>query len=160
MVELTHFLRSQDIFLDVPAPNKAAVLSYAAKVLGDSLPAGAIEALLTAREQVASTGVGEGVAIPHASTALITAPRVALLRMARPVAFEAVDDLPVQLVFAVLAPADAQALHLRLLARVARLVRSREVRSALLAASTSQEAYGVILEATGTTPQSKRREFG
>ncbi len=159
MVELTRFLRSQDIFLDVPAPDKAAVLGHAANVLGDALPAGAIEALLVAREKVASTGVGEGVAIPHASTTLITAPRVALLRMARPVPFDAVDDLPVALVFAVLAPADAQALHLRLLARVARLVRSPEVRSALLAAKTSQEAYGVILEATGTPPRPERTEL-
>ncbi len=143
-MELTHFLKVEDIQLDVEVRDKAAVLHAAAELLSGELSADTIESLLVARERVASTGVGEGIAVPHASPSELTAPRIALLRTLTPVPFDAVDDLPVQLVIVVLAPAGSQAVHLRLLARIARLVRSRAVRLALLAAQSPEAVLAIV----------------
>lgn len=147
MVLLTTYLRPTSVVLDVVAADKAAVLQSAATCLAAAEPAldvDQVATLLAARERVASTGVGEGIAIPHACSAAIDVPRLSVLRMVDPVDFDAVDGKPVNLIVAVLAPPHAQALHLRLLARVARMVRSPATREALLAAQSSEEAYSVI----------------
>lgn len=147
MVHLTTYLSPARIHLDVPGADKHELLRTVAECLAptvDGLDAGQIASLLLARERLASTGVGDGVAIPHASTPELKEPCVALLRPARPVPFDAVDNQPVTLLLVVLAPHDAQALHLRLLARIARLVRSVQVRERLLAVQSAEEAYSYI----------------
>lgn len=147
MVQLTSYLSLDAIALDVQASDKAALLACAGDCMARVVPeldAAAITALLSARERVASTGVGEGVAIPHATCEALTAPRVGLLRAAVPVDFDAIDREPVRLVLVVLAPKNAQALHLRLLARIARLVRAEHNRSGLFAATTAEEALAVL----------------
>ena len=152
MVLLTTYLSPTSVLLDVVAGDKAAVLQCAASCLAATEPTLDVEqiaTLLAARERVASTGVGEGIAIPHACSAAIDVPRLSVLRMVEPVDFDAVDGKPVSLIVAVLAPPHAQALHLRLLARVARMVRSPATRDALLAAQSSEEAYSVISAAEG-----------
>jgi len=152
MVLLTTYLSPSSVLLDVAAVDKAAVLQRAASCLAAAEPmldADQVATLLAARERVASTGVGEGIAIPHACSAAIDVPRLSVLRIVDPVDFDAVDGKPVNLIVAVLAPPHAQALHLRLLARVARLVRSPATREALLAAQSSEEAYSVIGAAEG-----------
>lgn len=153
MVRLTAHLTPENIHLDVPASNKSELLAAAARLLApkvEGLDAAEIAELLSARERLASTGVGDGIAIPHASSAAISAPSLGLFRTARPVPFESVDDLPVQLVVVVLAPQRDQALHLRLLARIARLVRSAQVRETLLAAPTAEQAYLCVTGFEGT----------
>lgn len=153
MVRLTAYLTPEHIHLDLPATNKAGLLAAAARLLApsvDGLDSSEIAELLSSRERLASTGVGHGIAIPHASSAAIEAPCLGLFRTAVPVPFEAVDDQPVQLVLVVLAPQRAQGLHLRLLARIARLVRSAEVRETLLAAATAEQAYLCMTGFEGT----------
>ena len=75
-----------------------------------------LDALL-AREQTSSTGVGSGVAVPHARLAGLDRMRGVFLRLETPVDFDSVDGAPVDLIFALLAPADAGSEHLRALAR-------------------------------------------
>ncbi|MCO4762207.1 MAG: PTS sugar transporter subunit IIA [Myxococcales bacterium] len=159
MVDLTAFLSPGDIHLDVSARSKAAVLRRAAVALAGEVDADGVERLLSSREAIASTGVGEGIAIPHASTPHLSQPRIALLRLDGPVEFDAVDDAPIRLVFAVLAPMGAQALHLRLLAKIARLVRSKAVRTALLEASSVAQAFAVLAEQTATPAVLARGEY-
>ena len=147
MVQLTSYLNVDAVALDVTAVDKASLLREAGVCLARVLPgvpAQTITDLLVAREKVASTGVGEGIAIPHATCDAIDVPRLGLLRTSGPVEFDAVDQQPVRLVMVVLAPKNAQALHLRLLARIARLVRSEQIRGSLFAAQTPAEAFAVI----------------
>src|SRR5881392_2763968 len=77
--------------------------------------------VLAERERLGSTGIGKGVAVPHGKLAEL--PRLSALfaRLERAIPFEAIDDQPVDLVFVLLAPAEAGAEHLRALARVSRL---------------------------------------
>lgn len=79
---------------------------------------------LTERERLGSTGFGGGIAIPHAKLDGIDKVRGAVLLLAQPIPFDAIDEAPVDVVFMLLSPADSGAEHLKTLARVSRLLRS------------------------------------
>lgn len=96
------------------------------------------------RERLGSTGVGEGVAIPHARLEGLSAPLGAFARLAEPVDFEAVDGRPCDLVFMLLAPMTAGADHLRALAAVSRAFREASVRAALRNAQTREDVCSVL----------------
>ncbi|WP_297507506.1 PTS IIA-like nitrogen regulatory protein PtsN [uncultured Caulobacter sp.] len=141
------------VALRAGAPGKRQALSLvadvAARVLGVDAEA-ALEGLLE-REAAASTGVGNGVAIPHARLDGLDRVRAIVVRLDTPVAFDALDDKPVDLLIALFAPRDASAQHLRALARVARIMRQPETRQAVRQARSS-DAIHVLLtqEATST----------
>ncbi len=117
----------------VTATNKRQVLSVVSEVAArvHRLKAGAIFDLLVQREALASTGVGHGVAIPHALVPGIDRIRGIFVRLKPAVDYAAVDDEPVDLVFALLAPPSDAADHLRSLARTARALRSADLRRQL-----------------------------
>jgi PTS system nitrogen regulatory IIA component len=99
---------------------------------------------LAEREALGSTGFGRGVAIPHARVAGIHRPSAALIRLARPVDFDAVDGAPVKLVFGLISPEQSGQGHLHALAAISRLMRNERVQEALLAASSEAQLYGVL----------------
>lgn len=141
------------VALRAGAPGKRQALSLVADVAGRVLGVDADAVLegLIERESAGSTGVGEGVAIPHARLDGLDRVRAVVVRLDAPVAFDALDDKPVDLLIALFAPHDANAQHLRALARVARLLRQPEMRAALRQAR-SADAIHVLLthEATST----------
>ena len=104
-----------------------------------------LEALL-AREQAGSTGVGYGVAVPHARLPGLDRMRGVFVRLEAPVAFDSVDGQPVDLLFALLAPADAGSEHLRALARVSRLLRQSQLREQLRQARTVDALYALLAQ--------------
>lgn len=132
-MKLTDYLTDTAIALDLPASSKGDVLLRAATLLSDeAVSVEEVHALLQERERIASTGLGSGVAVPHAFCADIAAPRVALMRTDAGVPFDAQDGEPVRLVFGLLSPTRASGTHLKLLAAIARSVRSAAVRQQLL----------------------------
>jgi PTS system nitrogen regulatory IIA component len=102
-----------------------------------------LDALLE-REAAGSTGLGHGVAIPHARLRGLDRLRGVFLRLEQPTGFESVDDQPVDLVFALFAPLDCDTEHLRALARVSRLLRQAELRQQLRHARTSEAIYALL----------------
>lgn len=104
----------------------------------------AIEDAVMERERLGSTGVGEGVAIPHARLAGLSAPVGGFLRLAHGVDFEAIDDRPCDLIFMLLAPDGAGADHLRALAQVSRFFRQVAVRDGLRKARNEAEIKALI----------------
>jgi PTS system nitrogen regulatory IIA component len=96
------------------------------------------------REKLGSTGVGEGVAIPHARIDSLKRPVGGFARLLEPADFEAIDERKADLVFMLLAPTDAGADHLRALARVARIFRQEQVRSALRNAQTTDAVLAIL----------------
>ena len=154
MVHLSAYLSPDHIHLALPGADKPQLLrEIAARMAAatNALSADKIAELLTARENLASTGVGHGIAIPHASSSDIDTACVSLFRTAEPVAFDAVDDGPVRLLVVVLAPQDNQALHLKLLATIARLDRSHSVRETLLTVGSGREVLDYIASIEGTS---------
>jgi PTS system nitrogen regulatory IIA component len=115
---------------------KAAALTG----LGDR----AILEILLQREKLGSTGVGNGVAIPHGKLAKLTKVFGLFARLDRSVDFEALDGQPVDLVFLLLAPEGAGADHLKALARVARLLRDPETARKLRDSRDAEALYAVL----------------
>src|SRR5579859_6656112 len=110
-----------------------------------------VDRVLTEREQLQSTGIGEGVAIPHGALPQLETQFASLLVIPEGVDFVAIDGLKVNILFAVIGPKRATGEHLKTLARVSRLLRNKAFRDRLLAAADAKEAYVLIAaeEATG-----------
>jgi PTS system nitrogen regulatory IIA component len=102
------------------------------------------------RERLGSTGVGEGVAIPHARIESLTRPVGGFARLIEPADFEAIDERPADLIFMLLAPTDAGADHLRALARAARVFRQERIRVALRQAQTEEAVLAILSPDTVT----------
>ena len=111
------------------------VADAAAQALG--MPEGRIMEALLEREALGSTGLGSGVAVPHARLEGIARVTAVFVRLETPVAYGAVDDRPVDLLFALFAPPRDGADHLRALAAVSRALRSSEMREQLRQARTT-----------------------
>ncbi len=96
------------------------------------------------REALGSTGFGRGVAIPHARIPSLGRPVAAFLRLQSPVAFDAADAMPVDLVFGLLSPEHAGAVHLHALAAISRMMRNDAMHSALSQATSDEALYGLL----------------
>lgn len=99
------------------------------------------------REELQSTGFGYGVAIPHARTPTVDGLRVVAGRTAQPLEYGAVDGQPVRLLFLVVAPESAAGDQVRVLSRIARLVRRDYLRERLLKAATAEDFAHVVRDA-------------
>ena len=120
----------------------AAVADLAGRVLGRA-PAPLLETLL-ARETHGSTGVGDGVALPHARVAGLDGLCAVFIRLETPVDFEAVDAKPVDLILGLFAPEGSDLEHLRALARASRTFRRAELREQLRKARTADAIYALL----------------
>ncbi|MFB0611895.1 PTS sugar transporter subunit IIA [Aurantiacibacter poecillastricola] len=132
------------------AESKDAILQRLGQAFADafSLDAAQVVEHLEEREKLGSTGFGRGVAIPHARMPNLKRPIAALLKLERPVSFDAADGLPVDLVFGLLSPANSGAAHLHALAAISRLVRDESVHDALDNAPDAEALYCVLTNVT------------
>ena len=148
MTDLSDLLRPEAVLTGVAAGSKKAVLVAVAGAVAGSLTGDArdIGDRLAAREKLGSTGFGYGVAIPHARLPGLTAVTGVFMRLSQPVEFGAVDDLPVDLVLALLSPVEAGADHLKALARVSRRLRDRPFLAKLRGAASRDALYALLCE--------------
>lgn len=118
----------------------------AAEVSG--LPAREIFDSILQRERLGSTGVGDGIAIPHGK--LVKCPRIfgVFARLERPIDFEAMDGQPVDLMFLLVAPESAGADHLKALAMIARILRNTSLAGQLRATRDALGLYAVLTQST------------
>ena len=136
-----------------PLPTKDAVLRALAELLGTAsetpqqVGAAGLYRVLYDRETLQSTGIGDGVAIPHGSVEGLTGPVAAVLVCPDGVSFDAIDGRPVRILFAVVGPKRATGEHLKTLARISRLLRDSAFRDKLLMATTPDEAFALIRSA-------------
>jgi nitrogen PTS system EIIA component len=154
-MQLTDLLTAERVAVErapVGAYAKADALTALSKLLaaGTRLPADAIERVLVEREQLQSTGIGEGVAIPHGALPQLETQFAALLIVPEGVDFAAIDGLAVNILFAVITPKRATGEHLKTLARVSRLLRNKGFRDRLIAAPDAKAAYDLISTEEGT----------
>jgi nitrogen PTS system EIIA component len=144
------------ISLRVHASDKRQVLALVAEIAarGLGLEAGDILDALSEREAKGSTGIGHGVATPHASLEGLDRMRSVFVSLDQPVAFDAVDDQPVDLIFALFSPPDAGAAHLRALAKVSRLLRQPAVRDQLRQARSPDAIHAILAKDGARTAHS------
>jgi nitrogen PTS system EIIA component len=146
-MKISDFLSADNVTIDVAAADKKKLLAELARKAGAIVDviADRVLAELVKREELGSTGMGGGVAIPHARFYQVTKPFGMLVRLRRPLDFDAVDGEPVDLVFLLLLPeAAAAGDQLGALASIARKLRNTKIAAALRQARDSAEAYRVL----------------
>jgi PTS system nitrogen regulatory IIA component len=145
-MKISDLLSPADVMFDVRAANKRLLLqelaARAAASLG--LKAEQIAPYLLKREDLGSTGIGRGVAIPHARLPDVPRPFGILARLKQGIDFDAIDGQPVDIVFVLLLPAAAENDALGALASVARTLRSPENLVRLRSARSASELYSAI----------------
>ena len=149
-MDIGELLDRAGIAVRVSASSKRQALATAAEIAGRQLklkPQVILDALLE-REAQGSTGVGQGVAVPHARLEGLDRMCAVFLRLEQPIAFDAVDDRAVDLICVLLTPKHAGGEHLRALARVSRALRQSELREQLRQARSVDAVYALLASDT------------
>jgi PTS system nitrogen regulatory IIA component len=148
-MHLADFLDFDAIKTSLPGGNKRSLLQQLANLAGQrlNLDSAAILAILTEREQLGSTGFGQGVAIPHGKIESLSRVYCLFARLGEPVDFKAIDGRPVDLVFLLLSPPDAGAEHLKALAAISRVTRNGPTLEKMRGARSRDALAAVLMEA-------------
>jgi PTS system nitrogen regulatory IIA component len=134
----------------VPGGSKKRVLEFFSTFIAQNTPSldsQEVFSRLIGRERLGSTGIGQGVAIPHARSPHCKEPIASFLKLVEPVDFDAVDGEPVDLVFVLLVPEEADDAHLALLGQVAGIMNDAPTRTALRRAESQQELHNLLIDA-------------
>jgi PTS system nitrogen regulatory IIA component len=146
-VKITDFLSSEAIIPDLAGPDKQAVLKELAEkfpLTDGALSAKRVREVLVEREKISTTAIGEGVAIPHGKLANVDRVHAVFARSSTGVDFASLDGEPTHLFFALIAPEDGAADHLKALARISRLLKDTALRARLLKAESAKELFDII----------------
>ena len=145
-MKISDLLSPGDVMIDVRALQKRLLMQELAArtAAGLGLPADQVASYLIKREDLGSTGIGRGVAIPHARLPDLQRPHGLLAKLKQPVDFDAIDGQAVDLVFVLLLPAAAEHEALGALALVARTLRSADNLARLRGAKNASELYSAI----------------
>lgn len=149
VLKISDFIDTQHIFLDLDLSGKDAVLKFIAATACEKGLVKDEEALydgLKKREESMSTGVGAGLAFPHTTMPERNEASVMILRLIKPVPFDAIDDQPVDVIFAIIIPESNQTQHLQILARVSRLCRKPEFLNSVRRKSTPSALKEAIID--------------
>jgi nitrogen PTS system EIIA component len=146
-MKISDFLSPSNVVIDVAAADKQKLLLTLARKAGAiiDVPPEQILAELQKREELGSTGVGGGVALPHARFQQVGQPTGMLLRLRKPIPFDAVDEEPVDIVFLLLLPETSVGEQLGALAAIARKLRNPQITAALRDARDNAEMYQVLV---------------
>lgn len=154
-MELSKLIEPERVLDRLEVRDKAQLLAEVARRAADAagLDSNAVLTALNAREELGSTGVGHGVAVPHARIAGLPRLLGLFARLAYPVDFAAIDDQPVDLVFLMLIPAAAGNEYLAALSAVSRRLRDREVVRRLRAADGAAVLYELLVAPARSAPK-------
>jgi mannitol/fructose-specific phosphotransferase system IIA component (Ntr-type) len=148
-VLLTELLSPERVMVPLQVTDRQAAIAALTRMLA-GVAGASPDAVLNAvmeRESVQSTGIGFGVAIPHGRCGAVRELTMVAGVSAEPVPFDAIDGEPVRLFFLIVGPESSAGLHVKILSRIARLVRRDSVRQQLLEATTADAFYNIILDA-------------
>lgn len=148
-MRIAEFLSPQAVVADVLARDKQEVLRELSVALSRSYPTlkgDRLVEVLREREKLGSTGIGEGVAIPHGKLPGLGQLVAAFGVSRQGVDFEAIDGKPTHLFFALVAPENSAGVHLKALARISRLFKNPRFRASILEAPTAADIHALIVQ--------------
>ena len=148
-MRLSEILEEDNIVLDLKAANKKKVIEELAEVIASSNPfldKDSLVRVLLERERLGSTGIGDGVAIPHGKFQGVDEPIISFGRSLKGLDFESMDGEPVFLFFLLVAPESSASMHLKALARIAKILKNGTLRKRLMEVSTRKEIYETIIQ--------------
>ncbi len=151
-MKITDFLTPEMVLPNLRGQNKAEVLRELAECLcaqHREIPVDDLAAVLSERERLGSTAIGDGIAIPHGKLGNVTRILGTFGRHRDGVDFESLDGNPTHLFFMLVAPEDSTSLHLKALARVSRLFRDHSFREKLLGAEDAAALFKLIRDEDG-----------
>jgi len=136
-------------FDGVPGNSKKRILENCSELIAeqtDGLDAEEIFAGLISRERLGSTGIGEGIAIPHCRLDECKEAVGALVKLPEPIDFDAIDKQPVDLLFILLVPSEATEAHLQILAALAEMFNNPDLRARMRAVTSGDALYKVAVD--------------
>lgn len=152
-MSLTKLIARDCVAIDLKVTGKKQLIQELAEIMVDcgclnnpSITARDVVNAAMERERLGSTGVGSGVALPHARIEGLDQVKVAFARLDDPIEFESIDDRPVDLAVLILAPPDAGSEHLRALAQISRRLRNEDVRGRLRRAPDAESLYVIFTD--------------
>jgi PTS system nitrogen regulatory IIA component len=147
-MELADILSEESVLVCTDIKSKHDVLVRLSEKVADITghPAAEIFAALNDREQLGSTGLGNGIAVPHGKYAALKSVMAVFMKLSTPIDFESIDDHPVDIVMMLLAPMGAGADHLKALARVARILRTDSIAEALRRSNDPARLYAILTQ--------------
>ncbi|MBC8339102.1 MAG: PTS IIA-like nitrogen regulatory protein PtsN [Rhodospirillales bacterium] len=147
-MEINDLLASDGVTADLRATSKKQALQDLARRASEvsGLQERAVFDVLMERERLGTTGVGNGIAIPHGKLANLERLHGFFARLKQPIDFQAIDERPVDLIFVLLAPETAGADHLKALARISRLLRDKAVCEKLRGTDSAEALFAILTE--------------
>ncbi|MBX9737060.1 MAG: PTS sugar transporter subunit IIA [Phycisphaerales bacterium] len=146
-MNLLDFLKPECVKVPLIATDKRAAIDELVDALaaaGSITDAGVLKEAVWTREQTRTTGIGNGLAIPHGKCAGIPSLVIAMGKPAQPIDFASIDRQPVKLIVLLASPPDRGSDHIMALAKISRMFMTRELREQIYAAETSGELYDII----------------
>jgi nitrogen PTS system EIIA component len=149
-MNLETMLAPESVSLDITLTDKPRAIAHAASLLASEagMPTEVVEGALLAREALGSTGVGGGIALPHARLHQLAKTHAVFLRLLQPIGFEANDARPVDLVCAIIAPDEPTAALLTAVSQIARVLRDQDKTAALRQSHDAEEARAILVGST------------
>ncbi|MBW1763266.1 MAG: PTS sugar transporter subunit IIA [Deltaproteobacteria bacterium] len=148
-MKLSEILHLDNIIPDLKSGDKKKVLEELASVISATYPYVGMDSLvrvLLERERLGSTGIGDGVAIPHGKFHGVNEPVISFGRSLKGVDFDSMDGQPVNIFFLLVAPENSASIHLKALARIARILKNAAFRKLLMEANTKEDLYQTIIQ--------------
>ncbi len=145
-MKIVEFLRPDAVIANLSGQTGPAVLAELCRPIGagQRIDAQRLVDTLLDREKLGSTGIGEGVAIPHGKMPGLPALVASFGRSVPGVDFRAIDGRPTHLFFTLFAPENSAGAHLKALARISRIFKNPSFRDAIMKAATAEEVYRLI----------------
>ncbi len=153
-MRLSEILAIDNIIPELKAKDKKSVLGELAEVIARydaDIDKDDLVKVLIEREHLGSTGIGDGVAIPHGKLSSVTQPMVSFGRSKKGLDFDSMDGQPAFLFFLLLAPENSSGVHLQVLTKIARILKSSTFRKELMNVGSREEIYQTIIQTDGDT---------
>ena len=148
-MKLSEILEEENIIPDLKARDKKRAIEELAEALvgrNPSMDKDSLVRVLLERERLGSTGIGDGVAIPHGKFPGISEPVISFGRSLKGLDFESMDGEPVHLLFLLVAPENSASIHLKALARIAKILKNGSFRKTLMEVPGRKELYQTIVQ--------------
>ncbi len=154
VMRLSEILAIDNIIPELKAKDKKSVLGELAEVIARydaDIDKDNLVKVLIEREHLGSTGIGDGVAIPHGKLSSVKQPIVSFGRSKKGLDFDSMDGQPAFLFFLLLAPENSSGVHLQVLTKIARILKSSTFRKELMNVGSREEIYQTIIQTDGDT---------
>ena len=148
-MKLSEILKPQFIIADLRAHDKKGVLEELTQIITEqetSLNKGSLLQVLLEREKLGSTGIGDGIALPHGKLKGLNKLLISFGRSTDGLNFDSIDEKPAYLLFLLLAPENSAGMHLKALAKISRMLKDGNFRWRLMGAKSREEIYEIIID--------------